>query len=425
MLKFLNSSFLSPIFSPFPFLSVCIHSLKAPAPFILCDLEDLDLRKNNKYCPTERSALAAFYQETKGPEWLNNANWTSEAHHCDWFGVGCTEDRKKVINLTLITNGVSGQIPEEFYKLVNLEVLDLNENDLRGTISSSIGEMKSLQYLRLSYNRFTKLPEEMNQLKNLLLLHLHGNRLTGDDSNIKVLVDPNNDRYDFISDCGDPQDAASPFVCEGCDMCCNSLEECQEPLRSKYDGMKAAGIVIAGVIACLAFIWIILRMLAKKNVFTPPDASANRAAGENSVYSFILARRKSGWVITVSTIMIQVLVFGLFLQASDFSNDDGDFVYSFRCPRNSDSCGDERAVTGYGWVMWAFLVFASLLDDLANGIKLLLLSATRESTQCFVAGLTLFCVTALAIYTSAAYNRAIAMTNTGTVNIMPHVQAMS
>ena len=63
--------------------------------------------------------------------------------------------------------------------------------------------------------------------------------------------------------------------------------------------------------------------------------------------------------------------------------------------------------------MWGFLVFASLLDDLANGIKLLIISATRGSTNCFVSGLTIFCVAVLAIYTSYTYNIAIALSNTG------------
>ena len=63
--------------------------------------------------------------------------------------------------------------------------------------------------------------------------------------------------------------------------------------------------------------------------------------------------------------------------------------------------------------MWGFLVFASLLDDLANGIKLLIISATRGSTNCFVSGLTIFCVAVLAIYTSYTYNIAIAVSNTG------------
>ena len=39
--------------------------LSSPAPFNLCDLDDLDLRTNPTYCPSDRSALAAFFSSTK------------------------------------------------------------------------------------------------------------------------------------------------------------------------------------------------------------------------------------------------------------------------------------------------------------------------------------------------------------------------
>ena len=50
-----------------------LYRLETPAPFILCDIDDLDLRGNEQYCPPERLALVAFYQSTKGDDWNNNA----------------------------------------------------------------------------------------------------------------------------------------------------------------------------------------------------------------------------------------------------------------------------------------------------------------------------------------------------------------
>lgn len=103
-------------------------------------------------------------------------------------------------------------------------VLDLNENDIRGDISSEIKHMKNLRYLRLSYNRFNALPPEMSELKNLTHVFLQGNRLSGDDRHI-VVHNVQEEGYQFISDCGAPSDAAEPFVCANCDMCCNALGE--------------------------------------------------------------------------------------------------------------------------------------------------------------------------------------------------------
>ena len=124
----------------------------------ISDLEELDLRSNDKYCPAERSALAAFYTDLKGSEWLDQRGWLTNAHReflfgwlliqsfsfsclvpgtvltdiilsslsklldCTWSGVTCTADRKKVVGLNLSTNGVTGQIPKQFFqKLKDLE----------------------------------------------------------------------------------------------------------------------------------------------------------------------------------------------------------------------------------------------------------------------------------------------------------------
>lgn len=84
--------------------------------------------------------------------------------------------------------------------------------------------MKNLRYLRLSYNRFNALPPEMSELKNLTHVFLQGNRLSGDDRHI-VVHNVQDEGYQFISDCGAPSDAAEPFVCANCDMCCNALGE--------------------------------------------------------------------------------------------------------------------------------------------------------------------------------------------------------
>jgi hypothetical protein len=69
-------------------------------------------------------------------------------------------------------------------------------------------------------------------------------------------------------------------------------------------------------------------------------------------------------------------------------------------------------VGAYGWVMWAFLVLFALFDDFINGIKLLYLSATRGSKPAFCTGMSLACLTALAVYSSLFYNISIGLTNT-------------
>ena len=195
-------------------------------------------------------------------------------------------------------------------------------------------------------------------------------------------------------------------------MCCNSLEECQEPHRRKYTAAEATGILVVGVFAAICAGWLVVRFLVSKKILKESNSFAKKAAGDESVYSFFLSKSPSGWLIAVGTILIQVLVFALFLSAASFENDDGDFVYSWRCPLNTPECNDERAVGAYGWVMWAFLVLFALFDDFINGIKLLYLSATRGSKPAFCTGMSLACLTALAVYSSLFYNISIGLTNT-------------
>ena len=53
------------------------------------------------------------------------------------------------------------------------------ENNLIGSIPSTIGDMKGLQTLILDSNKFTSMPEQISFLSNLRLLSVRNNALTG------------------------------------------------------------------------------------------------------------------------------------------------------------------------------------------------------------------------------------------------------
>ena len=61
-----------------------------------------------------------------------------------------------------------------------VHALELNDLDLSGHISPSIGQLDGLVFLKLAYNRLTgPIPPEIGNLANLTQLHLQHNRLTG------------------------------------------------------------------------------------------------------------------------------------------------------------------------------------------------------------------------------------------------------
>jgi len=155
--------------------------------------------------------------------------------------------------------------------------IDLNDNLLRGEVPPELGSLSNLSRLRLSYNLLTGLPTTLANLKNLSFLHIHGNRIGGNDDFINLVPDPTID-LQFVADCGDPTDSLEPFVCKSCDMCCNSFEECQVPLQSSsrtgfYDVAVVLGILLlAGVL-----LWF---LSAQMKSFPPSETNAKEACGE-------------------------------------------------------------------------------------------------------------------------------------------------
>ena len=141
------------------------------------DLADLGL----KSCVAlDRSALAALYEAAGGADWKNNDNWLSESPIGEWYGV-TTDAGGRVMGLRLEGNGLSGAIPSELGRLVNLESLHLNGGHLGGGIPSELGLLSDLEHLVLDHNDLSGvIPAELGRLSNLGLLRLDHNQLIGE-----------------------------------------------------------------------------------------------------------------------------------------------------------------------------------------------------------------------------------------------------
>ena len=127
----------------------------------------------------ERSALAALYIATDGPNWNDNTNWLSDAPLRNWHGVTIGAD-SRVTYLILPQNQLSGAIPPELGNLSSLVLLDLQYNQLRGEMPPELGNLSSLRVLALSDNRLSgEIPPELGNLAALGVLNLGGNELSG------------------------------------------------------------------------------------------------------------------------------------------------------------------------------------------------------------------------------------------------------
>ncbi|XP_045827204.1 receptor-like protein EIX1 [Trifolium pratense] len=94
------------------------------------------------------------------------------------FISGRRVDGFKMIDLS--SNYLTGGIPVEMTKLVELVSLDLSRNQLVDSIPSDIGELKNLELLDLSWNQLVgSIPSNIGEMVNLEVLDLSWNQLVG------------------------------------------------------------------------------------------------------------------------------------------------------------------------------------------------------------------------------------------------------
>jgi len=130
-------------------------------------------------------ALADLYQNTDGDKWYSHIgyndtpdNWLSEEPISRWWGVSISNGR--VISIDLEENNLTGTIPTSIGDLDSLNFLSLEDNKLTGTIPAEIGTLNSLKELYLSNNQLTgTIPAEMENLSKLEILYLRNNNLDG------------------------------------------------------------------------------------------------------------------------------------------------------------------------------------------------------------------------------------------------------
>ena len=186
---------------------------------------------SDRECPpaSQYDILAAIYNATNGPKWLNNDNWLTDAPLGTWFGVGTDLDGQIVSlnftfnflqgqippeigglsslaylglggsyaltgplpeelfdlpelrTLSLIRFNLGGVLPPEIARLTQLENLNVWESGLGGPLPAEIGQLTNLRWLDLSHNDLIgSIPPEVGSLAKLQTLDLSYNELTGE-----------------------------------------------------------------------------------------------------------------------------------------------------------------------------------------------------------------------------------------------------
>ncbi|WP_431160482.1 leucine-rich repeat domain-containing protein [Flagellimonas beolgyonensis] len=159
--------------------------------------------------PAERQALQDLYNATNGPGWATENDgfigdeWDfNGVVNNNWYGVTVANGHVteldlefnelvgtipssigNLVHLTLLnlsTNNLSGSIPSEIGNLVLLNTLDLFNNGLTGDLPPSLGNLSELQQLFLGSNDLNgSIPSELGNLTGLSKLYLSSNSLSG------------------------------------------------------------------------------------------------------------------------------------------------------------------------------------------------------------------------------------------------------
>ena len=218
--------------------------------------------------------------------------------------------------------------------------------------------------MRLSYNSFVgNVPNGLEQLKRLTLLHLHSNRLVGSISLSFLSANVSS----FVSDCGLPSSFEDPILCESCSMCCNREDACFSMNSIAIEGHFEDYTQLSWVyFLCIVggfVIWLFVRLVYKRlkdrhesNILVPasqdPQAIAaiikkekRRAAniiGKDSVYKYFIEDGLRAWIISFASVGIQLWMCFVFITGSeyDFRKDTSDLVYTWQCPRDQVDCTD-------------------------------------------------------------------------------------
>ena len=123
--------------------------------------------------------LMDIYNNTNGANWTTNTNWGDASVDFDqWYGV--TANGNNVSHIIMKNNNLNGTLSSSIGNFSSLITLDLADNNLTGTIPSTVTSLTSLSSLRLGNNSLSgPIPTSWSGMTNIYAISLYDNNLTG------------------------------------------------------------------------------------------------------------------------------------------------------------------------------------------------------------------------------------------------------
>jgi hypothetical protein len=137
---------------------------------------------------SQRFALLSLWYSSFDA-WFNETGWTEPIHECEWHGVMCetlpvdgvTEEQQVVVAIDLNRNNLQGSIPADITLLTELAELNLGDNKITSPLPKALWQMNKLKRLFLNNNNLEEeLPADFSGMSSLLHFDAANNELSGD-----------------------------------------------------------------------------------------------------------------------------------------------------------------------------------------------------------------------------------------------------
>lgn len=159
-------------------------------PYEIKDVTSVEFQTPEQSLAAAREALVKFYQAMDGDHWANNTNWCSDKPLDEWFGVK-TFGHPYVWELNLLNNKLKGELPDKgvfsgmgpftaIFLGSDGEAYNPTKNQISGTIPSDWTRNLNLFQIVMYGNQLTgELPESLIDLPYLSYLDIFENKMTG------------------------------------------------------------------------------------------------------------------------------------------------------------------------------------------------------------------------------------------------------
>ena len=124
-------------------------------PNTIDDQEDGNCNCAGTPCHPDFGIMQDLYTSTNGPQWKKKNGWMVDCEPCGWYGISCDQDGH-IIGIDLQANDLAGTLPASLGLLDSLKTLRLGRNDLVGAFPPTMRNLcTQLEVYDFSQNDLT------------------------------------------------------------------------------------------------------------------------------------------------------------------------------------------------------------------------------------------------------------------------------